>query len=83
MSVENIAYCGIDCNKCKNYKQNVNCQGCRVEEVLLSDCFTIPCCRAKNIEFCNQCDIFPCEKMKEFYESAPRRKKGYENLTKL
>ncbi len=83
MDLNNIAYCGIDCNTCKNYKQNANCQGCRVDETLLSDCFTIGCCREKNIDFCSQCATFPCTEMKEFYDSAPHRKKGFENLKSL
>ncbi len=46
-----------------DYFASENCQGCRHEQCkLFKDCGVRPCHQAKQIDFCYQCDQFPCEK---------------------
>ncbi len=78
-----IAYCGIDCESCKNYKQNMNCQGCKLEEKLIDDCPTKKCCVEIKIDYCNQCNTFPCQMMDEFYKTNPQREKALTTLLNL
>jgi hypothetical protein len=76
-----ISLCGIDCNKCLNYKKNVNCAGCRDEKVLLEDCPTRVCAIEKGFLHCGECETFPCEELNKFYHSGnPNHLKAYENI---
>ena len=65
-----ISFCGIDCRKCANYKQNMNCAGCRDEKELLSDCPTRVCAMEKGFIHCGECDVFPCEELNSFYHDG-------------
>jgi hypothetical protein len=39
-----------------------NCQGCRKQQChLFSDCKVNQCYKDKNVDFCFQCDEFPCQ----------------------
>lgn len=38
------------------------CKGCRSGDCLYPDCGVAPCSRLKGVDFCFQCDEFPCEK---------------------
>jgi len=81
---ETLSYCGIDCGKCKNYKQNMNCAGCRNEEELIADCPTKACAVEKGLLHCGECEDFPCKELEEFYNSgSAMRKEAYENMLKI
>lgn len=69
---ETLAFCGIYCGGCKNYKENANCMGCRYEETLVDDCPTRSCAMAKGLLHCGECGDFPCPTLKEFYEDGMR-----------
>ena len=43
----------IKCYGCKSKFVFENCRGCRIRT----------CAQAKNVEFCNECSEFPCEKI--------------------
>ena len=46
-----------------DYFASENCKGCRNEQCkLFKDCGVRPCHQEKQIDFCYQCDEFPCEK---------------------
>lgn len=46
-----------------DYFTKVNCQGCRAESCkLFKDCGVKECFKVKGVDFCFQCDEFPCEK---------------------
>jgi hypothetical protein len=46
-----------------DYLASENCTGCRNEQCkLFKDCGVRPCHQEKQIDFCYQCDQFPCEK---------------------
>jgi hypothetical protein len=66
-----IAPCGINCGTCISYLRARNkCFGCRVN--FDSKRKTCRLCKIKNCEhlakgsltFCNECEIFPCDKIK-------------------
>ncbi len=48
----------IKCHGCKSEIIFENCRGCKIRE----------CAQSKNLEFCNECSQFPCEKIKVFEE---------------
>ena len=46
-----------------DYFASENCKGCRNEQCkLFKDCGVRPCHQEKQIDFCYQCDQFPCDK---------------------
>ncbi|MCK5543101.1 MAG: DUF3795 domain-containing protein, partial [Desulfobacterales bacterium] len=46
-----------------HYFASENCKGCRNEQCkLFKDCGVRACHQEKQIDFCNLCDEFPCEK---------------------
>ena len=76
MKAELIAPCGMNCNVCSNYLALKNdtkakgvklpyCSGCRVQDKKCSfvkrKCKTV---RNHNVEFCYECNEFPCEQLK-------------------
>ena len=78
-----ISFCGIDCKKCTNYKQNMNCQGCRDERELLSDCPTRICANEKGLVHCGDCEVFPCEELINFYhDGKASHLQAYKNIIK-
>lgn len=38
------------------------CKGCRQGECMLKDCGVIKCHKEKGVDFCFECDEFPCDK---------------------
>jgi hypothetical protein len=68
-----LSYCGLYCGGCKNYQENsgeYQCQGCRVEDKLVSDCPTKACAAGKNLLHCGQCSDFPCATLDNFYQDG-------------
>ncbi|MCP4764632.1 MAG: DUF3795 domain-containing protein [archaeon] len=46
-----------------DYFASENCMGCRREQCkLFKDCGVRPCHQEKQVDFCYQCDQFPCDK---------------------
>ncbi len=56
--------------------EEVACKGCRLEETgckfLGVPCETVKCVADKNLEFCFECDDFPCVKLQPAKEGADR-----------
>jgi hypothetical protein len=78
---ECLALCGLDCSTCGNYQTNLNCQGCRLETVLVADCPTRTCCLAKGLPHCGVCDHFPCYELSMFYwDGNPLHRQAMENM---
>ncbi|WP_022667173.1 DUF3795 domain-containing protein [Desulfospira joergensenii] len=45
-----------------DYFSSANCTGCRSEQCkLFKDCGVRPCHQEKGVDFCFQCDAFPCD----------------------
>ena len=45
-----------------SYFSNENCNGCRKGTCIYPDCRVKDCYKEKKVDFCFQCDEFPCEK---------------------
>jgi len=54
------------------YFAEENCPGCRKGSCLYFDCKVRDCYKSKEVDFCFQCDEFPCEKT-NFDEHLKRR----------
>ncbi len=53
----------IDFKEMLDYFASKNCKGCRNEQCrLFKDCGVRPCHQEKGIDFCYQCDEFPCDR---------------------
>ncbi|MCR4421409.1 MAG: class I SAM-dependent methyltransferase [Exilispira sp.] len=77
-------YCGIICNDCRNFMENMNCHGCILEEKLLENCPTRSCAISKHLHSCIECNNFPCKILNEFYnDGKDLHKKAFENLVFL
>ena len=75
-----IAYCGVDCSACGDYKTGV-CPSCKLTPWTENDiCMPVKCCREKGIAFCGQCGGFPCADMAEFYEESEGHAAAYERM---
>ena len=58
--------CGLNCGLCPRYYTDgpSRCPGCGGEGFLKTHCgcSILPCCERKEIEYCFDCDEFPCKK---------------------
>lgn len=80
---ELIAYCGVDCEVCPDYKSGA-CPSCRKTVWAEGDeCMPAACCRERGICFCGECTPFPCSDMKEFYGESESHKKAFERMIGL
>ena len=79
-----LSYCGIYCGKCSNYKQNMNCLGCREELNLLVDCPTRACAEKRKLLHCGECESFPCEMLEKWYNDGnPLHLQAYYNILEI
>lgn len=61
----------------KKNPEEIPCKGCRAEEGCISviapvECKTYPCVMEKGVEFCFECDEFPCTKLQPAKEGAEK-----------
>ena len=56
-----IGKCGFYCGSCPTYIKG-ECDGCRKSHNI-GDCFTFDCVDKKEIEYCGQCEQFPCDEI--------------------
>jgi hypothetical protein len=54
-----IARCGLACEVCTHFI-NQGCHGCEKENGLESRCLLFRCAQKKNVQYCLQCDAYPC-----------------------
>ena len=79
---QGIAYCGVDCFACADYKTGV-CPSCRLTEWDEDDlCMPVRCCREKGIEICGECAGFPCADMAAFYAESESHQRAYQTMLK-
>ena len=75
-----IAYCGVDCSVCPDYKTGV-CPSCRMTVWKEGDaCMPVACCRDKGIDCCAFCEGFPCADMAEFYDDSDSHRVAYRRM---
>jgi len=55
-------------------KEKLLCKGCRTSgcTMIPERCETLECVKTKNIDFCFDCDEFPCSKLQPLAEGAER-----------
>jgi ribosomal protein L40E len=60
----------------------VRCLGCRSERVgsHCKECHFKTCATDKGIDFCSQCETYPCDALKEFQGKAPHRLELWDDL---
>lgn len=58
------SYCGIYCGACPQSE----CLGCKVDhpDHHSPDCTFMACAREKGVEFCSECEEYPCTALREF-----------------
>lgn len=56
--VELCPPCGLYCGSCKLYLRE-KCGGCKIKRSEI--CPIWKCAEEKGLEFCSECDYFPCE----------------------
>jgi len=80
-SYDVLSYCGVYCGSCRNYKKNMNCQGCRSETKLVDDCPTRACAIKRELLHCGECGEFPCKTLNDFYNDGnPMHLAAYHNM---
>jgi hypothetical protein len=74
--------------KIKKDPEEIACKGCRTErgcKLLVLPCETIKCVEDKKLEFCFECNEFPCVKLQPAKEGADRFPHNYKvfNLCRI
>ncbi|NIQ04453.1 MAG: DUF3795 domain-containing protein [Candidatus Korarchaeota archaeon] len=68
-------------------KQGMYCKGCRSDrnDVHWSpDCFILECCvDKKNLDFCYECEEFPCDRLIKWSEETEQYQEALENLKRI
>ncbi len=56
--------CGLCCSEC-SYRESEGCTGCITMKVPFwgEACPIKSCCEEKGLDFCGQCELFPCDKL--------------------
>jgi hypothetical protein len=66
--------------------EDVRCEGCKGDRAKhwSPDCWTLQCCvYDKGLEFCYQCEDFPCQKLNDWAEGSERYSKALERLKEM
>jgi len=83
-NLSRLAYCGLYCGGCRNFQENMNCQGCRDEVEMVSDCPTKVCAVRRGFLHCGECAEFPCAELNTFYNDGVRHHAmAYENIQSI
>jgi hypothetical protein len=62
----------------KTPKEEIKCLGCKDDNICLllkiegKNCKTLDCVKAKGVDYCFQCDTFPCEYLMPLADGADR-----------
>ena len=70
-------------SRCK--PDQVRCSGCRTPAKFCwsGDCEFKTCTSKKAIQFCYECDGFPCDKIREFAKSSPDHRQIWDNFDRM
>ena len=65
-TINYVSPCGMYCIACPKYEDRSACRVCRVDS-RHNNCDIYDCCVTMGgMDFCFECDCFPCERLKEF-----------------
>ena len=59
MDINLLGKCGFYCGACPTFTKD-GCKGC-MEEHNEGDCYSRDCVLEKGIQFCGECEKFPCD----------------------
>jgi hypothetical protein len=65
---------------------DVACEGCRSDKrsfFCRELCTMKPCAEKKGVDFCSECDEYPCESLKTFQAAAPHRRELWSSLERI
>ena len=60
----------LECYGCKSGKSSKYCTTCSIKQ----------CAREKGLEFCFQCETYPCEALRSFQQAHPHKRSIFRNL---
>ncbi len=66
--------------------EDVTCEGCRSNRrsfYCRELCTMKACAEKKGVDFCSQCDEYPCETLKTFQAAAPHRRELWSSLASI
>ena len=63
----------------------IRCSGCRTDPEFCwsEDCEFKKCTAGRGIQFCYECEAYPCKKLRAFVESAPDHRPIWENFDRM
>ena len=69
--------CGILCSECE-FRESKGCEGCTVIQMPFwgEECAIKTCCEKKGLDYCGQCEIFPCDILFQFSFDEEHGDKG-------
>ncbi len=61
------------------------CNGCRsnLKTATCKDCFIIKCAEKKGVDFCGECNAYPCEELQDFQKKMPHRKNMWKSQERI
>ncbi len=65
--------------------EKFGCDGCRSDNVFIycQTCEFTSCAKVKGVEFCGECDEYPCSTLVDFQKQYPHRLELWNNLEKI
>lgn len=65
--------------------EELKCEGCRSNRLsgYCKTCHMKECAREKGVDFCGDCESYPCEEIKNFQKELPHRWDLFESMTYL
>ncbi len=63
-----------ECHGCRSDKRSYFCQ---------NKCKMVDCAKEKGIDFCGECDEYPCDELREFKKLRPHRIELWENQERI
>ncbi len=69
--------CGILCSECE-FRESKGCEGCVTMQMPFwgEECPIKTCCETKGLEFCGQCEFFPCDILFQYSFDAEHGDQG-------
>lgn len=66
--------------------EDIHCMGCKGDRAKhwSADCWILRCCvDDKGLEYCYECDEFPCQKLTQWSKSSERYKEALDRLRRM
>lgn len=69
----NLSVEDLKCHGCRSDKRSAHCRSCTM----------IACAENKGIQFCSECQEYPCDHLKGFQSAMPHRAELWESLDRM